>query len=241
LSGTILSRLGSRTAPCAVMRSVCAVMRSGADSSVRRRVPRGLARPGDLTARPDTRAAAAQARTLAPAIIFIDEIDAVGRVRGGAMGNDERDQTLNQARARLAGAETRGGFGPSNLGCGLHQAKGGRLGPGAARLAPRLPGTRSRSGSRQALQLRRSPASRVTERAEAEAGGDTPVASAQPRGSPSRGSRAAGAAVASGALVASAARRRAGRARSRHARAAAGRRVHRMRARVGSGLIPTLC
>ncbi len=41
-----------------------------------------------------------QARTLAPAIIFIDEIDAVGRVRGGAMGNDERDQTLNQVFAR---------------------------------------------------------------------------------------------------------------------------------------------
>ena len=41
----------------------------------------------------------AQARTLAPAIIFIDEIDAVGRIRGGAMGNDERDQTLNQASA----------------------------------------------------------------------------------------------------------------------------------------------
>ena len=42
----------------------------------------------------------AQARTLAPAIIFIDEIDAVGRIRGGAMGNDERDQTLNQVRGR---------------------------------------------------------------------------------------------------------------------------------------------
>ena len=35
---------------------------------------------------------------MAPAIIFIDEIDAVGRMRGGAQGNDERDQTLNQAR-----------------------------------------------------------------------------------------------------------------------------------------------
>ena len=46
------------------------------------------------------RSVLAQARTLAPAIIFIDEIDAVGRIRGGAMGNDERDQTLNQARGR---------------------------------------------------------------------------------------------------------------------------------------------
>jgi cell division protease FtsH len=41
-----------------------------------------------------------QARALAPAIIFIDEIDAVGRMRGGAQGNDERDQTLNQARTQ---------------------------------------------------------------------------------------------------------------------------------------------
>lgn len=40
----------------------------------------------------------AQARALAPAIVFIDEIDAVGRIRGGAKGNDERDQTLNQVR-----------------------------------------------------------------------------------------------------------------------------------------------
>ena len=42
-----------------------------------------------------------QARSMAPAIIFIDEIDAVGRVRGGTMGNDERDQTLNQVRGCL--------------------------------------------------------------------------------------------------------------------------------------------
>jgi len=77
-------------------------------------VPRAAARPSGLSMRSNMRAAAAQARTLAPAIIFIDEIDAVGRVRGGAMGNDERDQTLNQARAfasRTRGA--RGGFGPN--------------------------------------------------------------------------------------------------------------------------------
>eukprot|EP00884_Botryococcus_braunii_P004536 jgi/Botrbrau1/14083/Bobra.182_3s0030.1 len=44
-----------------------------------------------------------QARALAPAIIFIDEIDAVGRIRGGAMGNDERDQTLNQMLSEMDG------------------------------------------------------------------------------------------------------------------------------------------
>src|SRR5512133_4354451 len=39
-----------------------------------------------------------QAREAAPAIIFIDELDAIGRARGtGAFGgNDEREQTLNQ-------------------------------------------------------------------------------------------------------------------------------------------------
>lgn len=45
----------------------------------------------------------AQARALAPAIVFIDELDAVGRKRGGAMGNDERDQTLNQLLSELDG------------------------------------------------------------------------------------------------------------------------------------------
>ncbi|KAL3160769.1 hypothetical protein ABBQ38_009182 [Trebouxia sp. C0009 RCD-2024] len=44
-----------------------------------------------------------QARGVAPAIIFIDEIDAVGRTRGGAQGNDERDTTLNQMLSEMDG------------------------------------------------------------------------------------------------------------------------------------------
>jgi cell division protease FtsH len=47
-----------------------------------------------------------QARKAAPAIIFIDEIDAIGQSRGGAMrlgGNDEREQTLNQLLAEIDG------------------------------------------------------------------------------------------------------------------------------------------
>jgi len=47
------------------------------------------------------------AKTTAPAIIFIDEIDAVGRARGGGMGggNDEREQTLNQILVEMDGFE----------------------------------------------------------------------------------------------------------------------------------------
>lgn len=46
-----------------------------------------------------------QAKKLAPSIIFIDEIDAVGRVRGSGMGggHDEREQTLNQLLVEMDG------------------------------------------------------------------------------------------------------------------------------------------
>ena len=47
----------------------------------------------------------AQAKKIAPAIIFIDEIDAVGRKRGSGMGggHDEREQTLNQLLVEMDG------------------------------------------------------------------------------------------------------------------------------------------
>jgi cell division protease FtsH len=52
-----------------------------------------------------------QARTLAPAIIFIDEIDALGarRDHSGYGGHDEREQTLNQLLAEMDGFDQSGG------------------------------------------------------------------------------------------------------------------------------------
>jgi cell division protease FtsH len=49
----------------------------------------------------------ATAKKTAPAIIFVDEIDAVGRVRGSGVGggNDEREQTLNQILVEMDGFE----------------------------------------------------------------------------------------------------------------------------------------
>jgi cell division protease FtsH len=52
-----------------------------------------------------------QARTLAPAIIFVDEIDALGtrRDQGGYGGSDEREQTLNQLLAEMDGFDQSSG------------------------------------------------------------------------------------------------------------------------------------
>jgi cell division protease FtsH len=52
-----------------------------------------------------------QAREAAPAIIFIDELDAIGRARGGGSfgGNDEREQTLNQILTEMDGFSSREG------------------------------------------------------------------------------------------------------------------------------------
>jgi cell division protease FtsH len=52
-----------------------------------------------------------QAKANAPAIVFVDEIDAVGRHRGAGFGggHDEREQTLNQLLVELDGFENKGG------------------------------------------------------------------------------------------------------------------------------------
>lgn len=52
-----------------------------------------------------------QARQMAPAIIFIDELDSLGRARGayGLGGHDEKEQTLNQLLAELDGFDPKSG------------------------------------------------------------------------------------------------------------------------------------
>lgn len=52
-----------------------------------------------------------EARKRAPCIVFIDEIDAIGKARNGSvMGNDERDQTLNALLVEMDGFEAMSGI-----------------------------------------------------------------------------------------------------------------------------------
>lgn len=60
----------------------------------------------------------AQARKASPAVVFIDELDAVGGKRGLGV-NDERDQTLNQLLTELDGFEKR----PSVRRCSLQMRR----------------------------------------------------------------------------------------------------------------------
>ena len=51
-----------------------------------------------------------QAQAMAPCIIFIDEIDAIGKSRDSRYGNDEREQTLNQLLSEMDGFDTSKGI-----------------------------------------------------------------------------------------------------------------------------------
>ena len=51
-----------------------------------------------------------QAHAIAPCIVFIDEIDAIGKSRDSKMGNDEREQTLNQLLSEMDGFDSSKGL-----------------------------------------------------------------------------------------------------------------------------------
>ena len=89
-----------------------------------------------------------QARAAAPAIVFIDEIDAIGQSRGGGvrvMANDEREQTLNQLLAEIDGFNT-DAENPVIIMAATNRPE--TLDPGAAARGPlRSPGRARQSGS----------------------------------------------------------------------------------------------
>ena len=82
-----------------------------------------------------------KAREMAPAIIFIDELDAAGRQRGAGMGqgNDEREQTLNQLLVEMDGFGGEAG----------HLRDGGDEPPGRPRPGAAAPGPLRPPGRRR--------------------------------------------------------------------------------------------
>ena len=143
---------------------------SRAPSSTRRAPPRS-SRCSPASAPPGSASCSTQARKNAPAIIFIDELDAVGMARTGHGFNREQDQTLNQLLVELDGFGTADQvvvMGASNRLQDLDSAllRPGPLRPPDARRAARSrrargdPGrahARQAAGSRRRAQLGRPP------------------------------------------------------------------------------------
>jgi cell division protease FtsH len=93
-----------------------------------------------------------QGKKHAPCIVFIDEIDAVGRHRGARLGgwHDEREQTLNQLLVEMDGFESNNGVilvAATNRPDVLDPAllRPGRFRSADGRQPPRRPGTRRHS------------------------------------------------------------------------------------------------
>ena len=76
-----------------------------------------------------------QGKKNAPCIIFIDEIDAVGRHRGAGLGggHDEREQTLNQLLVEMDGFESQRGRHPHRRDQPSRRARPGAAAPGPLR------------------------------------------------------------------------------------------------------------
>ncbi|GHI15692.1 hypothetical protein Scinn_51550 [Streptomyces virginiae] len=80
-----------------------------------------------------------QAKANAPAIVFVDEIDAVGRHRGAGLGggHDEREQTLNQLLVEMDGFDVKGGVIPDRRHEPPRHPRPGAAAPGPLRPADR--------------------------------------------------------------------------------------------------------
>jgi cell division protease FtsH len=91
-----------------------------------------------------------QAKQNSPCIIFVDEIDAVGRQRGAGLGggHDEREQTLNQLLVEMDGFDARGGSSSSPPPTARHPRPGAAA-PGPLR--PPDPGRRPDLAGRKAI------------------------------------------------------------------------------------------
>ena len=90
-----------------------------------------------------------QAKKNAPCIIFIDEIDAVGRHRGAGLGggNDEREQTLNQLLVEMDGFEVERGHHPDRRHQPARRARPGAAPPGPLRPPDRRAQSRTSSAA----------------------------------------------------------------------------------------------
>ena len=93
----------------------CSHARSPAKPACRSSLParRNSSRSSSASGASRVRKLFEQAKTKAPAIVFIDELDAIGKSRSGSHGGggtDEREQTLNQLLVEMDGFDSRDGI-----------------------------------------------------------------------------------------------------------------------------------
>ena len=96
-----------------------------------------------------------QAKTSAPAIVFVDEIDAVGRHRGAGLGggHDEREQTLNQLLVEMDGFDVTRGRDPHRRDEPSRHPRPGPAAPRPLRPPDRRRPPRPRSAARAILEV----------------------------------------------------------------------------------------
>ena len=141
----------SSARPAPARRCSRARPRARRDAAFFSRLRRGVRRVARRRRRgPRPRPVRARRAQTAPAIVFIDELDAAGRKRGAGVGqgNDEREQTLNQLLVEMDGFDAGGGAGRDR-----RDQPPGHPRPGAAAPGPlRPPGHRRRARRRRAAR-----------------------------------------------------------------------------------------